>query len=51
MNMIGADDGSVDQGAHIGKYCSYSFEDDKSFPIPLFPLILFPKGVTVRILL
>lgn len=51
MNMLAADDESVDQGAHIGKYCSYSFEDDKSFPIPLFPLILFPKGVTVRIIL
>jgi len=51
MNALGALDGSVDQAKNTGKYCSYSFQDDKSFPIPLFPLILFPKGVTVRILL
>jgi hypothetical protein len=34
-----------------GKYCSYCFEDDTSFPLRILPLIMFVKGVTVRILL
>lgn len=51
MNTLGVDDGSVDQDIHVGKYCLYCFEDDKSFPLPFLPLILFPKGLTIRFLL
>lgn len=32
-----------------GKYCSYCFEDDTSFPLRILPLIMFVKGVTVRL--
>lgn len=32
-----------------GRYCSYCFEDDTSFPLRILPLIMFVKGVTIRL--
>lgn len=51
MNAGTAADPSLSKDSFVGKYCIYSLEDDKSFPMPYFPLIMFPKGVTMRVLL
>lgn len=51
MNMLAADDPSAPQATQSGYYCSYSFEDDPSWPIKIIPLIMFPKGITIRRLL
>jgi len=49
--MLAADDPSAPQAIQSGYYCSYSFEDDPSWPIKIIPLIMFPKGITIRRLL
>lgn len=50
-NALSANDEGMDNTFGKGKYCSYCFEDDTSFPLRILPIIMFVKGVTIRILL